>query len=362
MKKNVFIFLLSIALLYFCLPVCAFAKTTQQDGTAEFFTPVRVAVVLDSSGSIIESKNGADVLSRVAAKNFISLLPKGKSEVAIFEYSYTPTLVTELTAIDDINSWKSVGEDIIALDQFQGGTGLLDATKAAREYLESTTSGKENVKNVIVLFTDGSETQKLNKDTASDAMITQKVSEAVGNSDVIIYSVAFDYVYEDGSHSISGEDGEGYGKKILDKICGNPENVLIVDNNVNELLLRFESIIHDITHSPEPPAPDIVPSDGKTHEIKKSVPVGVAEANLRITSGTLDAVRNSDIELYDPSNNKVDFSLNGLNEEKYWFSSDSMGINIKMIEPVTGEWTLVVPTDVANEDVYNLALSCRYAL
>ena len=120
MKKNVFIFLLSIALLYFCLPVCAFAKTTQQDGTAEFFTPVRVAVVLDSSGSIIESKNGADVLSRVAAKNFISLLPKGKSEVAIFEYSYTPTLVTELTAIDDINSWKSVGEDIIALDQFQG--------------------------------------------------------------------------------------------------------------------------------------------------------------------------------------------------------------------------------------------------
>lgn len=352
MKKNVFIFLLSIALLYFCLPVCALAKTTQQDGLTEFFTPVRVAVVLDSSGSIIESKKGADVLSRIAAKNFISLLPKGKSEVAVFEYSYTPTLVTELTAINDISSWKAVGDDIIALDKFEGGTGLLDATKAAREYLDSTPSSNEGAKNVIVLFTDGSETQKLNKDTASDAMITQKVSEAVGNSDVIIYSVAFDYVYDDGSHSISGEDGEGYGKKILDKICGNPENVLIVDNNVNELSLRFESIIHDITHSPEPPAPDIVPSDGKTHEIKKSVPVGVAEANLRITSGTLDAVRNSDIELYDPNNNKVDFSLNGLNEEKYWFSSDSMGINIKMIEPVAGEWTLVVPTDVANEDVY----------
>lgn len=262
------------------------------------------------------------------------------------------TLVTELTAIDDFNSWKSVGEDIIALDKFEGGTGLLDATKVVREYLESTPSSKENAKNVIVLFTDGSETQKLNKDTASDAMITQKVNEAVGNSDVIIYSVAFDYVYDDGSHSISGEDGEGYGKKILDKICGSPENVLIVDNNVNELSLRFESIIHDITHSPEPPAPEIVPSDGKTHEIKKSVPVGVAEANLRITSGTLDAVRNSDIELYDPNNNKVDFSLNGLNEEKYWFSSDNMGINIKMIEPEAGEWTLVVPTDVANDDVY----------
>lgn len=94
MKKNVFSFFLSITLLlYCCFPVDVFAKTTHQDGTAEFFTPVRVAVVLDSSGSIIESKKGADVLSRIAAKNFISLLPKGESEVAVFEYSYTPTFV-----------------------------------------------------------------------------------------------------------------------------------------------------------------------------------------------------------------------------------------------------------------------------
>ena len=354
MRKCFSVFISIISCLLFILPLISSAETAEHSNSYEQFTPVRVAVVLDSSGSIKDCNKNADILSRVAAKNFVSLLPKDSSYVSVFEYSYEPRLVTELTPIDTIDSWKKIGDDIMKLNKFEGGTALLKATQTAREYLDSKSKPGDGIKNVIVLFTDGAETERINKNTATEEMISQNVRTVVGDSKTLIYSVAFDYQDEDGSHSISGSDGNGYGKRLLDKLCGDPSQVLVVNDDASELSQKFEEIIYSITHSPIPSNPtEVISSDGKTHDIAKTIPPGVAEANLRIYCNTLDAIKNSHIVLRDPNGDEVNFKSEGVDSaHNTWYSEDTQGVNIKLIEPLAGSWTLTVPTVIGNDDVF----------
>ena len=67
------------------------------------------------------------------------------------------------------------------LNKFEGGTALLKATQTAREYLDSKSKPGDGIKNVIVLFTDGAETERINKNTATEEMISQNVRTVVKN-------------------------------------------------------------------------------------------------------------------------------------------------------------------------------------
>lgn len=344
----------------------ASAETAQ--GVVDSYCPLHVAIVMDASGSI-KSSNGdsssdPELVSREAAKTLINCLPSEKNEVALFEYSNIFNRVSDLTSLDTQENVSRLRDQLSGMTECSGDTHMVEAITQAREYLEENHT--EGMRDVIVVFTDGAENGVLTPETATADKIRKVVSDAVGHSDVVVYSVAFDYEDETGKHSIMDESGKGgYGKDILDEFAAQTGGqVMITEGSIMGLDANFNAIVEDLCHV-KSNAVDEFPGDGGSHTTDVKITDAVVEADMRIVSASLNAVRNGDVRLFDPNGEEVTLEPDGnSSRENVWYSEDKLAANIKIITPEAGTWRVEVKNIVSDEPVkislieqYNMSLS-----
>ena len=331
------------------------------------YSPVHLAIVMDASGSIAspteEHPSDPQLISRESAKTLINELPTKENKIALFQYSDTVERVSDFASLDNKNNIDNLLESISGMTDCHGGTHMISAIAEARKYLEE--NAEENVKNVMVIFTDGAENGDINPDTASPDNISRAVKESLGDSDVIVYSVAFDYLDENGNHSISGSEGgsEGYGKLILDEYAKQTNGkVLINKDDITKLEEQFSSIVEDLCYV-DIKNIDEFPGDGKEHITELDITDSVVEADIRISNSSVDAIKNGNIRLYNEQGKEV--KLNNSSSD-VWFNEDKISANIKIIHPNTGKWKLVVSDIVSKDSVkinlieqYNMSLNTK---
>ena len=336
-------------------------------GTIESYRPIHMAIVMDASGSIKSSKgdisSDPDLLSREAAKIMVDCLPSEKNQVALFEYSNTFTKVTDLTSLDNSDNVKMLENKLSGMTECKGDTHMIEAIQSSREFLEK--NSEEGVQDVIVVFTDGAENGVITPQNAESDRIKKAVGDALGNSDVIVYSVAFDYEDSEGNHSIMSDSGKGcYGKDILDEFAQRTGGqVLITENDITGLDESFTKIIADLCHI-QPVEIDEFKGDGDTHTTEVDISSSVIEADLRISCNTPESVKKGDIKLITPSGEEIPLSTDGSKDKKnIWYSVDKLAANIKIITPDVGKWKVEVSKVVSDKPIkislieqYNMSL------
>lgn len=347
------------------LTITANAETVK--GNVESYRPIHMAVVMDASGSIKsssgDSSSDPDLLSREAAKIMVDCLPSEKNKVALFEYSNTFTKVTDLTSLDSADNVKMLENKLSGMTECKGDTHMIDAIQSSREFLDK--NSEDGVQNVIVVFTDGAENGVITPQNATTDKIKKAVGDALGNSDVIVYSVAFDYEDSEGNHSIIGDSEKGgYGKEILDEFSNRTGGqVLITENDITGLDESFTKIIADLCHI-QPVQIDEFEGNGDTHVTEVDISNSVIEADLRISCNTPESIKKGDIKLITPNGEEIPLSTDGSKDrENIWYSVDKLAANIKIITPDVGKWKVEVSNIVSEKPIkislieqYNMSL------
>ena len=325
-------------------------KTSAESPDTEYnnYIPVHIAIVMDASGSVnspTESNpSDPELFSRVAAESVVDYLQAyGGNEVALFEYSDKCTMKMGLTSVDKTSNQEALKEGLESMTDCKGATHMIDAIKNAREYLED--NHVSGVTDAIFVFTDGAEdSNRINSRTATDSLIEQEVSRAIGGSKVRVYSIALDYIDDSGKHSI--ENG-GYGKQILDLFASKTNGeVFVVDKNNAHLETSFYKALEDllnITH------PDLVPI--KDHEAKLDVHDFCVEALIRIESIDNNELNENNLELYEPDSNAPVDLTDKSDDSKIYFSKNRLGATIRIRGPKSGRWILKLADSINEDDV-----------
>lgn len=358
-RKSFLCLILTVICFLSCFTT-AYAVSTQKQGTVDSYQPLHIAILMDSSGSIKGSKRSdssdPDLVSREAAKAFLNCIPSNKNQVTLYHYSDTCIQDKVLTSVDSQENIQQLIDALSNMKQCSGETHMLSAIQKANNYLQTHSS--EEYKNVIIVFTDGAENGMLSEN-ANDSEINAAVKKVLGDTDTVVYSVAFDYFDEEKkSHSISkNANGDvGYGKKILDEIARTTGGKVMETqlNAIDELDDQFINIINDLCNIyPERIAE--YEGDGKLHETSFEITDSVIEADIRISCDTLDAVNKAKITLVGPpdENETVDFSGGASSSNgKIWYSVDRLAINIKILAPKIGKWKLTISNIKSDSPVY----------
>ena len=147
--------------------------------------PLDVMVVFDRSDSMADdpsSSLGPEPLStaKIAAKSFIDALVALTDKVGLVSFYGEATLDSHLT-----NNFSSVKDEIDAIT-VDGWTNVGKAISLADE--EISLNGRTDVKNAIVLLSDGNSNRPTN-DTIGRAYAIKKANEAKSHG-IVIYSIA----------------------------------------------------------------------------------------------------------------------------------------------------------------------------
>lgn len=163
---------------------------------AEDQTPLSVAIVVDTSGSMVDKLG--DVQD--ALRHFVQLL-RSEDEVFLLRFSDSVELLADADDRPRLNQW-------IARLRTGGGTALFDAV---REGAETVTRGR-NTKRVVLLITDGNDTNSRSR--KRDAV------DAITRSETLLYAVGIGHG-ESGSfgHDVFGR-GHGGVASQQDRIDG----------------------------------------------------------------------------------------------------------------------------------------------
>ena len=330
-------------------------------GTKQGYTPMHLAIILDSSNSVGNSKETL-LNSRSGAACLASSVPLKDNKIAVFSYSDRRTdqanglikndmlqPVIGLTAISEYQKRSSVISELNDMRKCAGGTAMVYAIRDAAAYLKENKD--PNAKDVIVVFTDGEETEALNeqKVAANPGLIDAMVKQALDGSDARVYSIAYDH-----NGSITGANGgTGYGYKLLKRFEELSGGRVYDTGRISDLPECFDEIIGEVCCLPFDENNRLsVKGDGGTHEKTIHVPPCVAEATIRISCGQLNVIRDGKLQLFNERGENV--ALNAGNpgaDQSVWYTVDDLGATIKLREPNKGDWKISVSNMISEEDI-----------
>ena len=330
------------------------------------YTPVHVAVLMDASQSI-EDWHG-ETVSRRAAWRFINKLIGTDNKVSIYRYDEKVERLTIKERTDNLASLKKLRDVMMNDTKLRKSTytrtALIKAVDKASEDLKN--ESEEGVKNVIILFTDGSDNGTLDEDVLSKdkqpAAIKTAINKALdGKKDnLIIYSVAYDYVEkvdQDGDgiadverHSV-GADEDGFGALIVKELAAqtNGDYMFPQDGELNE---KFSELINNLLFSGMKPMGEIE-GDGKKHEVPFEIGPAVVKASIILNCDDVDALSKCNITLnYDDGTddtykNIVLKDFNSNDKGDIWRTDDTITMDL----PKPGKWTLTVEGLVSADDI-----------
>ena len=330
-------------LLSFLFTVNCYAKELENE---KVYNPLDLVVVIDSSGSMRDSDTNRTALD--AVRMLVNMMPAKDSRVGIISFNTQPTVLTKdpsgnniLVSLEDFTGVETIRTDVSTI-AYNGGTGIGNAVKAAADLLNSQ-SDSEHTK-AIMLFTDGLNDFGYDKvalsaceDNEVDAIKWAKAN------DCCIYCVGYNYVMSSGESSM-GADGEGLQK--LQNIAGNTGGVCKEIHNIadiEQLLIDFLADVCDLNYK----TIATIPGDGGFHDCVIPVSPSVIEANIRITGGGMNAIKDGKVRLYDPDGNEIQL----VNSGNIRYDTDATAASIKVIMPKAGDWRLTVE-DINGEDIH----------
>lgn len=332
------------------------------------YQPLHVALLMDSSGSIasntVNTPSDPQLYSRDLAKVVTENLPMStENQVALFQYNTNCTMMADLTPLDSHASIAKLNTILDSMNVTEGDTYMLSAVEMVVDYLKQHHDPK--TQDVIILFTDGAENEGIDPETVEvndefRASIQKRIQSAIGDSDVIVYAVASDYMDGD-VHSITDGSGtsEGYGEVILKELTeATGGEVHLSPNSVRELNQSFTQTVNTMCfRTPKP----VSINDGTFH-----VDSSVVEVNLRIFSDDEGDIMNSPLRLKKPGGEILELDENMRGEQGILFFADRLAVNIKILKPEKGEWHLDLSAlpDKQNVEIsvmeqYDLGLSVR---
>ena len=336
--KKMVCMLIAMMLSLSVLCVNADAVTIRKKGANDTYQPLHVAILMDESASLDSSD--PERISRDAAKAFLNCVPSNQNEIALFFFFYDLQKKKNLTSIASKENIDDLNNELSSMNVCSGRTNMVSAIVEVDDYLRKNSD--ENYKNVIVVFTDGAETglideEKLLTTDSNQDEIHDVIAEKLKDTDSVVYSVAFDYKTDKGVHSI-GKDG--YGKKILDEIAKQTGGQVMITEtgDIDSLDDQFLKIVNELCNI-RSESIDQFAGDGKLHETTIDITDVVVEADIRISTDTLDKMSSAIIKLYDPENNEVKLSSNS---DDVWYNFDRLAANIKIMHPKQGKWKLTV--------------------
>lgn len=341
-KKRILI-LLCVIVAFATFFSSAYAGNIEKEKT---YKPLDLVVVVDSSGSMLDSDRDRTALA--AVRMLVNMMPAGDSKVGVIGFNKTANVLTKdakgndallnLNSLTDIATIKKNVSDVV----YNGGTGIGNAVFAATELLKNNASdGRDKA---IILFTDGV------NDFGNDAIALSNCEENEATAllwakknNCPIYCVGYDYVMSDGTSSM-GKNGEGLKKleNISSTTCGNFKSINSIDE-IEQLLIEFLADVCDLNYT----TVATIPGDGGKHECKIPVSPSVVEANIRIAGGNENSIANGKIQLFDPDGNEVELRNSG----NIRFDTDATAASIKVTMPKTGEWLLVVE-GIKGDDIH----------
>ena len=328
--------------------------------SSDDYTPVNVAILMDASGSMFSSDTGissGNSVSREAGAQLIKMINTDQNQVAIFKYSTKCEKLTDLSNVSDfdkkLDTMDTMREDTLP-DDPNANTHMLEAVEEAAKYLRD--NSREGVKNVIVVFTDGSENGRLDEDDpakCTDEAIEKEVSKALGGKkvdDLIVYSVAYDYEDTDKNgnkrHSVTGPNGEknGFGAKILEKMAeATNGEVLYTEGNISDLYNQFEQILGKLMVT-DIKQIDEFAGDGKKHSTSFYIGPSALSATIYIKCADPSELAKGTITLnYDDQGQ--DAFKNLVLKDRETDSTGTVGFitdTITMNNPPSGNWTLTI--------------------
>ena len=342
LKKPIVFFLCMITVLSsFCLSVGA--ADIENEKTYE---PLDLVVVIDSSGSMLDSDPSRTALA--AVKMLVNMMPAEESKVGLIGFNKTATVLTKdakgndallsLKSLNDVATIKKTVSGIV----FNGGTGIGNAVFEATELLRKNKSDKRS--QAIILFTDG--VNDFGNDPVALSNCEENEASALlwaKKNNCPIYCVGYDYIQADGSSSM-GANGEGL--KKLNNIASTTQGKFKSINSIKEmeqLLIEFVADVSDLVYT----TVATIPGDGGTHECPINVSPSVVEANIRIAGGDENSIANGKIQLFDPDGNEIELRNSG----NVRFDTDATAASIKVTMPKTGEWRLVVK-GIKGDDIH----------
>lgn len=173
-------------------------------------TPLAVALVIDSSGSMVDNGSTALVDAKAAAIDYVNRL-NAHDSVGVISFS------DEVTVAQDLTTEKIQAVDAIEGIEAAGNTAMYDALLAAVNLLKE--SGK---KNVVILLTDG-------KDSVSTSDLEDAV-EAAKTWHIPIYPLGFGGVDEEELNGVAEKTGG------MAKISPDSSDLSISFNQISQLL------------------------------------------------------------------------------------------------------------------------------
>ena len=340
-KLTALVLCLIIVLTSFCLSAGAVDMEKER-----VYKPLDLVVVLDSSGSMVDSDPDRTALA--AVRMLVNMMPAGDSKIGVISFNREATVITKnasgkatllgLNSLSDVATIKKNVSDVV----YRGATGIGNAVIEATELLAA--NDNHDRAKAIILFTDGV------NDFGNDVIALSKCEENEANAimwakknDCPIYSVGYDYILDDGTSSM-GKEGEGL--KKLENIASQTNGKFKAINSIAEihqLLIEFLADVCDLNYT----TVATIPGDGGKHECIIPVSPNVVEANVRIAGGDGSAIGSDKIKLFDPDGNQIELRNSG----NVRFDTDAAAASVKITMPKTGEWLLVVE-GITGEDIH----------
>ncbi|MBR5370882.1 MAG: VWA domain-containing protein [Oscillospiraceae bacterium] len=362
-QKRAAVFTALLMLFWAVLTAYPVFADAEGSGTKQGYTPMHMAIILDSSNSVGNSKETL-LNSRSGAACLASSVPLKDNKIAVFSYSDRRTdqanglikgdrlqPVTGLTGLDNYQKRSTVISQLNDMRKCAGGTAMVYAIRDAAAYLKQNKD--PNAKDVIVVFTDGEETEALNeqKVAADPNLIDNTVRQALEGSDAKVYSIAYDH-----NGSITGANGgSGYGYKLLKRFEELSGGRVYDTGQISDLPKCFDEIIGEVCCLPFDENNRLsVKGDGGMHEKIIHVPPCVAEATIRISCGQLNVIRDGKLQLLNEHGEDVALAAGSdtaVPAQNVWYTVDDLGATIKLREPNKGDWTVRVSNMISEQDI-----------
>lgn len=292
-------------------------KTPQESGEMGASTGIDVAIVMDTSGSMVASDK--DRISIEAAKMFVDMEKTVDVNLALMEFSDGVRTEGLLPINNQENKEVLKGklDKITYVNNAETDTGA-----ALKEAVSLLATLENDHKKTVVLFTDGC-TQVSNGMRTTEQSMTD-VTEAVQSAaekGFPIYTVGLN---SDGSVN---EDQLRY-------ISGTSSGKTLIATEVSQLPSFFNEIFKDLGNIKEIQIGDLW-SNGMYQSVE--IPIendNIMEANIVILSD----IEIEDLRLYEPDTG----AMVTFDQKKYVFTSSSRYSLVKLVAPESGIWRLEV--------------------
>jgi uncharacterized protein YegL len=209
--------------------------------------PVDVYLVLDQSGSMLHTDPN---YLRIEASRYLvmNVANRGSTRIGVINFGSDATQEIGLTDLQETSSQEKVIEHIVAGNL--GETAILKALRIAADNFEHLATFEDNIKPVIILFTDGK------PDDDRKLPLNEYFAEIKNDYEALLKPFFCD-IYVIGINASGTEWAES--KPYWENTIG--RNHVFEISRMDQLRLRFNEIVQRVWGIP-PSAPDMVGQEG----------------------------------------------------------------------------------------------------